>query len=809
MYHVKAIGIVCLLLYIISFAGSRIGVISRNGHRSTWNVILLFTFIATSFAGIFLALQTNYKWELGSIEKVLKWHVEFGIGLSFTAIFHISWHLSYFGKLLSPGAPAAMESIEKDDKISFSGHHAGSLFIIGFITGSVQLIFLKELLNLTGGYELAIGTLFCAWLIITATGSLLGRRAMIKRVDYLLLLLPFLGLLTFVLLLSLYRLMTTSGQTPSFIITIIIASLSLFPLCVPSGLLFVVLSNSAREKDQLSPGSSFATETAGGILSGIIVSVCSANILNNYQILLIVVLCSFLGFSYLLFREKTKWIGLPVLFTIILVLIYPPDNLIRKLYFRRIPIISSTDSRYGNISIADYWGQKTIFYNHRVYNFGGDNASIEENIHYAMLQHEAPARILLISGGLNQHIGEILKYGSVCEVTYIELDPVLVALENEQGNWKDDSRVNIITSDAFRFIKNNHSKYDIVILALPAPDNFLINRYYTDEFYSMIKLNMAEGGVIMTRVADGLNYPGNELISFISVIHNNLRQQFGNVLPVRGNSIYLIASDNSLSTDYSRLVSARGIDNAYFNPDYINDQIVSFNSEMISNAIDTSTAINTLNHPVAIFMNQNQNIQKSGRYQTIVIFIIASVLLLTAILVNFDRKRMFFASFSVAGTEIISLVLFQSVLGYIYQSTGIIIAFLMAGLAVGSYIELKWRLISKNNIALLMALAYLLFLLIQPYLLHKASDLSFYSMIILFALIPAFLTGTLYRILTINKGTTGLVSCIYGSDLLGAAFGFLLFSGIVIPLLGISNTIILLAIINFAVYISGKLTKSI
>ena len=56
-------------------------------------------FIVTAVAGVFMALQVTYKWNLPFVKTILKWHVEFGIGLAVTGIFHFIWHLSYFGRI--------------------------------------------------------------------------------------------------------------------------------------------------------------------------------------------------------------------------------------------------------------------------------------------------------------------------------------------------------------------------------------------------------------------------------------------------------------------------------------------------------------------------------------------------------------------------------------------------------------------------------------------------------------------------------------------------------------------------------------
>src|SRR5664279_3166899 len=101
MYHVISTSFTAILLYLISYSFYRIGYFSIQYHRRFWNILLAAAFIITALAGIFLALQINYKWNIPFIKTVLKWHVEFGIGMAITGLFHFIWHLEYYFKLFS------------------------------------------------------------------------------------------------------------------------------------------------------------------------------------------------------------------------------------------------------------------------------------------------------------------------------------------------------------------------------------------------------------------------------------------------------------------------------------------------------------------------------------------------------------------------------------------------------------------------------------------------------------------------------------------------------------------------------------
>jgi len=79
MYHVVSTSLSILFIYLISYLFYKIGYYSLQLHRKFWNIILAFAFFLAGIAGVFLALQINYKWNIPFIKEILRWHVEFGI----------------------------------------------------------------------------------------------------------------------------------------------------------------------------------------------------------------------------------------------------------------------------------------------------------------------------------------------------------------------------------------------------------------------------------------------------------------------------------------------------------------------------------------------------------------------------------------------------------------------------------------------------------------------------------------------------------------------------------------------------------
>ena len=79
---------------------------------------------------------------------------------------------------------------------------------------------------------------------------------------------------------------------------------------------------------------------------------------------------------------------------------FRPDIFFRQLLLPAVNVISSEDTPYGNITEADYKGEKSIYYNHRLIAYNSDATEREEDIHYAMLQREKPGKVIMISGAL-------------------------------------------------------------------------------------------------------------------------------------------------------------------------------------------------------------------------------------------------------------------------------------------------------------------------------------------------------------------------------------------------------------------------
>lgn len=802
MYHVVGTVFTISFLYLISFFFYRIGFYSQIVHRKFWNTILAATFLLTALAGIFMALQINQKWNIPFIKTILKWHVETGAALGVTGIFHFLWHLSYFGKIFS-GTEKTSELYDFQQIDSFS--ISANLFIIGFTSTSVQVLLIRELMNISGGYELITGVFLGSWLIASAAGAALAGKSGLNDISKINLLFSVSPFISLFLLIFLSRLFLESGETPSFLVSMIYTFIMLIPFCLVSGFSFIKLLSSARKINGFIPGKSFSIETIGGIIAGVLLSLLTAGFINTYKILLTIIILTF-AYTILTFYIKSSRIKLIVktLFFILLsfIIISNPDIVFRQFLLSGIRVTETKDTPYGNITKGEYSGEESTYYNQRLLAYNDDAIEREENIHYALLQRKNPEKILLISGSLQSLIPEVLKY-RVKKIYYVERDPELVKSAAKQA-YDGTMQLTIENKDAFRYVRAKGEPVDAAILLLPPPSTLSINRFYTTDFFENIKNRLVEGGVFMCSPGSNDNYLNPESINLYSTIYNSLKSKFKNVVPVAGNKVYFIASDDELSVEFCRMTEERGIKNIYVSSNFMSDDLIERKSSEIKSLINPKIRENRSVFPIACFHFQSYNFSKSLNEKIPAIILMLLVFVTPLFAVRRKNLMMYFSASALAGFEIIILLTLQLTIGNMYQLTGLVLAALMAGLAAGAGINLKFlNRISIKIKALILIVYYICIALFINILIDFKGTFVVILLIMISNILPSLLTGHIFRELTISNDNKSAPALTYSADLAGSALGFILISGIAIPYLGIKNSVFLLAALIFAGILFG------
>ncbi|MFC2149117.1 fused MFS/spermidine synthase [Candidatus Auribacterota bacterium] len=513
-----------------------------------------------------------------------------------------------------------------------------------------------------------------------------------------------------------------------------------------------------------------------------------------------------------------------------------------------LEFIRSTDTKYENLSLGHQEGMYSVFGNgHYMLSFP-DRYQYAATAHISLSEHPDPKNVLLIGGGMGGLIEEILKH-PVTRLDYVELDPELITLVKSYLSPPDDGflkdgRLHIHYSDGRFFVKSPGEKYDLIIVNVSDPSTAVINRYYTVEFYKEAAGALAPGGVLATKISSAGDYIGKEIGDYSGSVYHSIKKIFPHLVVTPGTENYFFASrDNGVVTANPDLLIKRflgsGAKTRYFSSTMFYQMFQPARVRFINDALERSGPglINTDLKPITYYLNLILWDKYSGskiaclfetirkvNYRYILAFLIAILLIriLYSKTVSTERNNRFNTIITIFTTgmagmafEIALIFMFQNVYGYVYQKIGLIIAMFMFGLAAGGLLTnsrvikhgIKERgLINIFIVFEFMILAFSLAIPVSIWWVSKytaASIPAFYieSFFYLLVFISGFLTGgefplasRLYFATGIPLGrTAGLIDAY---DCLGAALGAILTGIFILPLFGLAQTCLLLAVLK-------------
>ncbi|MEX1653565.1 polyamine aminopropyltransferase [Streptomyces pseudovenezuelae] len=131
----------------------------------------------------------------------------------------------------------------------------------------------------------------------------------------------------------------------------------------------------------------------------------------------------------------------------------------------------------------------------------------DEDRYHEALVHPAMdgphARVLVLGGGDGLAVREVLRHPGVRRVDVVALDSAVVdlarrdpALSRLNDHAYGDARVHVSTADPFRRLRGPAPvpSYDVVIADLPAPGITASTKLYSEEFYGLVRRDLAPGG---------------------------------------------------------------------------------------------------------------------------------------------------------------------------------------------------------------------------------------------------------------------------------------------------------------------------
>jgi len=692
-----------------------------------------------------------------------------------------------------------------------------SPFILGFVSLSFQIFLLREFSVHFYGNEITYGLLLAAWLLWGGIGSILASKfkfnlSRLPQVYYLAILLFTLSL--FGLRFSRFFLRILPGELTGFVPMFFFSMILTFFISFPLGILFVY--NVYFRKGKLSQV--YLLESLGASLGGLVVYFLLIPFFSNWKGAALTGIFSSLLIFFTFGKKKHKF---NLAFILILLLAFGLFDLpSQKIYWKPFSLIQSKDNRYGKLQAIKTKEQISLYNNSLLIYSHPNLAASEESVHFALLQNPLAKKVLLIGGGVGGSLKQVLKYPQT-EVDYVELDPEIIRLSlkllpEEEKKYLKSNRVQTFYQDGRAFLARASKKYDIIILNLPEPSTAQINRFYTKEFFLLAKEKLTDNGIFSFRVSSAENYISYELQNFLSSLYFTLKEAFPVIKIVPGDTNIYLASASSLSIEFEQLsqkIEKLNIKNSYVSSSILFSRLNPLRVDLLKEKIITGKKIINLDLiPISYFYNsvlwstQFKGIEKKllSFLSELPFFWLLDFPLLIFVLFLFflwlrQKKSTFFLvplavmGFTTIVVEILMIVFFQTLFGYLYGRIALLLTSFMTGLFLGA---LRGQRRNKFIFSQLLSIQFgflLLLLLFRISLnLHPPEFSAF-----LFLLALGFLGGDLFvvsnHLFLKEHKNFGLG---YGLDLLGSFFGALIASSLLIPLVGLSLLLKYLFLLN-------------
>jgi len=747
-----------------------------------------------------------------------------------------------------------------------------AILVLGITAVSSQIILLRELFTAFYGNELSFGFAMALWLFSGALGSgLLGRfyADNIKNIPKLYALLQIaVSLLipggVFVSRISRVIFGVSIGEIVGMPLFFLSSGIVLLPLALCLGFLFVLGCRMITDKGISSGiGKAYTIESGGAAIGGLLTSLFLIRFIGSLEIAFLLSLLNLIS-AYFLVR-KNRSIRLAASLILVSVGVLFASGGIRmldaesfKLKWKTFHLVDESESVYGRVTVTEREKQ-VDFYSNGLFLFSSnDPLTSEEAVHIPFSFSEDPKKILLIGGGSSGITREIIKY-PIERVDYVEIDPLIPRLAEEYAKnniapYLKDKRLNIITADGRFFIKNTKKRYDVVIIHLPDPYTARINRFYTKEFFHEIKKVLNPHAVLSFGVSSSENYISKEQALFLKTLETTAKSVFNIVVVIPGDTAYFIISDRQVFPKpdgkyIANVLRKRGIKTFYVRDYYLDSKL---SKERLSSFHDRIASAGAA--------PENYDFSPVSYYYDMVLWSTRFNFRIAKLFLGLTKKRLFFALYAILffifiaylvryksakfkedvtllalGTtgvseiafEILIVIAFQAIYGYVYYKIGIIITSFMIGLTLGSYLmtRIESRIVKPYRAYIFVQTAvflYPLFLLAMLKWLSRISGLPETKDIVanIFSVLPfiaGFVGGMQYPLantilaksaLSRTGSTAGRT---YAADLLGSFFGALFISTVLIPIVGIPSVCVFLAGLNavsLCLLLLGKRARS-
>ncbi len=720
----------------------------------------------------------------------------------------------------------------------------------------VQAIFVRRLVGLFGGSEITYALVLTLWLIQTGLSSWLAdqfrlgsRQALRRRLAVLYCSLA--ALLPFYLLIAPFKALffTDLGPVPLSHIAVF-SLLVLIPPTLFPGAAFAMILHVRKAKDSnATVGHAYLFDSIGFALGGILLTLLLSVSGRDWVPMLFLsavamARCAALRFGKLLSTAITVACSLAAVASVYLmgqsVAIWhsgsASDRGCPDSYYYRTQESATSSTRlalspYGHIRAVYDGLTLNIYYNSRRISTFPDPPT-QESVTLPLAMCSSPRSICIIGNSCD---GKAIfaAYDTSLAIVQVEPDPVLCNLFRNVllpsvGSGDVSRRLRLVHADPVEFLRGSVEKYDQVYLNYSHISGVAEGVYFSREFLELVKSSLNSGGVIAFSSQCGENFIQPETLEYIKNLQVTLSMVFPKVLVIPGEDAILIGGmpDSRLTFDPNEILAALVPYRnhlAYFGDAYLPDRLSEFRREKLDGLLASVKGEElTASEPKQHLLNAILEMDKFSGIDSAVLrsvrnlpdsltVTIAILPLILLIVVGFARKGntgllipAFFSGWWALSSEILLMVLYQSVSGNLYSRLGLLAGLSMLGIAAGAWAGGR---AAVSRIRITRSLGHVLvggtligFLaaLVVPELLadfggRAAGELLIY----LLAILSGAISGAIFNLSAARYARlkqSELPGRFYGTDLFGAAFGGLTTTVLVLPLVGIQTGFLILSL---------------
>ncbi|HUT29217.1 MAG TPA: 4Fe-4S binding protein [Sedimentisphaerales bacterium] len=744
------------------------------------------------------------------------------------------------------------------------------IFSYGLFTIAAQTLLFREFITTFEGNDISVGIFFGSWFLWVGLAAILVRRAhgftekLLNNIDLLFLAYVPAFVLQVLLVVQARELAGVESYARFPIVTIVVLSLVVnAPVSIITGMFFPLACRWVRREAGLAVSRVYILEAAGSFAGGLGATVLLGLGLTSARVFLLLAFVVCFSLFLVAAANVRQHRAQPVLarrykvkmaLQLLNLLLVPfclavglDEDLMGRIRTAKWSKLLPRDALRGSFQTAQaeylygvYQGQWVAVREGSTCEVLPDHESAGRIAAVGLCQNPHARRILVIGSGLGLCY-EFLRLPQVDHVTWAHCDSEYVRKVESFIPPElriDDERFDKLAGDVRVLLADKKKYFDLVILDLPEATSSVLNRYYTLEFYHLVRQSLGPDGVFAVRVAAGENIMGTELINLGASAKLTLQKVFSQFVLVPGEDSWFIASDSvnltgnpgTLRDRFAAIergpevFPADGLLSVYL-PDRAEKALATYDTADLPEGLLINRDSRPLAHlyslllaakqsgaPVAMF---TKHLALAGPPAFLVPIIVIIVLRLFYVLraghngrsSSFDSTFLVFSAGWIGiGVVIVLMYLYQTRFGSLFLHIGVISSLFMLGLTAGA--SLLSSLLSPDrktrpemSLFVIVFAHVLVLAVIALWPLEQWTHLTFG----IFFVFCGLCTGCYFPLAArqladshFEPGRAG--SSLQTADHLGASFGGLVTSLAIVPVLGTR-----LALFVFALFILTNL----